>query len=80
MTMQDLEQCAAQHKRLMTRTDFVGMYRVAHASIMKHVRNGDIEIHLVGTTICIDRDEALKVLNYPPLRHAAPSTSSDLFA
>jgi hypothetical protein len=65
-------------KRLMTRSDFVGMYRVSYDILRKHIHNGNIEIHLIGTTIHIDADEALASIGNPPLRHC--SRGSDLFA
>jgi hypothetical protein len=67
-------------KRLMTRMDFVGMYRASHSTLMKYIRSGDIELHLVGTTLYVDADEALAALGNPPLRHAVPTIPNDLFS
>jgi hypothetical protein len=62
----------------MTRSDFVGMYRVAHTTLAKYIKSGDIEVHLIGTTIHIDADEALEATGHPPLRHSTPLP--DLFS
>ena len=78
MTLQDYLEKRPDQKRLMTRSDFVGMYRVAHDTLKKHINNGNIEIHLIGTTIHIDADEALAATGNPPLRHSMPLP--DLFS
>jgi hypothetical protein len=78
MTQANLVEKRPTHKRLMTRSDFVGMYRVSYDTLKKHIQNGNIEIHLIGTTIHIDADEALSSVGNPPLRHN--STINDLFA
>jgi hypothetical protein len=78
MTIQELERLSTTHKRLMTRSDFVGMYRCAHSTLARYIKSGDIEIHLIGTIIHIDADEALAVTGNPKLRHS--SMVNDLFA
>jgi hypothetical protein len=78
MTLQDTLEQRPKEKRLMTRSDFVGMYRTAHMTLSKYINSGDIAVHLIGTTIYIDADEAFKVLRKPPLRHA--SLIKDLFS
>jgi hypothetical protein len=78
VTLQDYLEKRPDQKRLMTRSDFVGMYRVAHDTLKKHIQNGNIEIHLIGTTIHIDADEALAATGNPPLRHS--SRINDLFS
>jgi hypothetical protein len=69
-------------KKLSTRTDFVGMYKTSHTYLARHIRNGDISVHLIGTTIYIDIEEALSVLGNPPLRSQVreETIKSDLFA
>jgi hypothetical protein len=78
MSQVNLVEKRSSRTRLMTRSDFVGMYRVSYDTLKKHIRNGNIEIHLIGTTIHIDADEALSSMGKPPLRHA--SSIHDLFA
>jgi hypothetical protein len=78
MTLQDLEKVAAIGKRFMTRADFVGMYRTSHVTLSKYINAGDIAVHLIGTNIYIDADEAFAVLRKPPLRHS--SHVPDLFS
>ncbi len=78
MTLQDTLEKRQTERRLMTRSDFVGMYRTAHTTLSKYINSGEIEVHLVGTTIYIDADEAFIALRKPPLRHASPI--NDLFA
>jgi hypothetical protein len=81
MTMQaQIDQLAETDKRLMTRVDFVGMYRISFSTLSKHIQNGNIALHLIGASIMIDADEALAVLGNPPLRNPAPVVRADLFA
>ena len=79
MSLQELETSTSTHKRLMTRSDFVGMYRAAYSTLLRHIKSGDVELHLVGTIIYIEADEALAVMGNPPLRNAAPVVRGDLF-
>jgi hypothetical protein len=80
MTMQEqLDLYPKTHKRMMTRVDFVGMYRISFASLSKQIRNGSIALHLIGSSIMIDADEALAALGNPPLRNAAPVVRGGLF-
>jgi hypothetical protein len=79
MTMQ--EQVAQLSKsRLMTRADFVGMYRVSYSTLASSIQSGDVALHLHGTSLLVDADEALAALGNPPLRHSAPVVRGDLFA
>jgi hypothetical protein len=77
MTQVNLVENRPAQKRLMTRSDFVGMYRVSYDRLKKHIQNGNIEIHLIGTTIYIDADEALASIGNPPPRQV--SLINDLF-
>ena len=49
MSLQELDK-SVNHKRLMTRSDFVGIYRTAYSTLLRHIKNGDIALHLVGTS------------------------------
>jgi hypothetical protein len=76
VTMQELQ-------NLATRTDFVSLYKTSHTSLRENIRNGNIAVHLVGTTIYIDIAEALAALGNPPLRSEAREATLrkvDLFA
>ena len=78
MTLQDALEQRPTEKRFMTRSDFVGMYRTSHVTLAKYINSGVISVHLIGTNIYIDADEAFAVLRKPPLRHA--SLINDLFS
>ena len=68
-------------ERLMTRTDFVGTYVTSHTTLRHHIQNSNITVHLVGTTIYIDIDDALAALGNPPLRSQARALrTTNLFA
>jgi hypothetical protein len=54
------------------------MYRTANTTLAKYINSGDIEVHVIGTTIYIDADEAFIALRKPTLRHAPPI--ADLFS
>jgi hypothetical protein len=78
MTLQAALEQRPTEKRFMTRADFVGMYRTSHVTLAKYINSGDIAVHLIGTNIYIDADEAFAVLRKPPLRHS--SHVPDLFS
>jgi hypothetical protein len=78
VTLQDTLEKRPTEKRLMTRSDFVGMYRTVNTTLAKYINSGDIEVHVIGTTIYIDADEAFIALRKPTLHHAPPI--ADLFS
>jgi hypothetical protein len=67
----------SMRKRMMTRADFVAMYRVSFSTLAKYIQSGDVALHLHGRNILLDADEAFAALGNPPLRRSAPT---DLFA
>jgi hypothetical protein len=77
MKMQERLERPSMRNRMMTRADFVGMYRVSFSTFAKYIQSGDVALHLHVTNILLDADEALAALGNPPLRHSAPT---DLFA